>query len=347
VSEPFQQNLAKHSEQTESSEHTERSELPKSSEKLPEPIKNLPFKLATTSFIYRDRIVPNVQKLGALFDEIELLIFESRPFTPKGRGIMGKGMRVDPVDVLPTHQEIGQLAELSKSLDVTYNIHLPVDVSLTDRSRSERLKAVDVVRRVVELCAPLNPTTYTLHLEYDIDSDDLRSRPLHNRPAHPHKGEKDQGKLNQNQLKQWQDRAANSLEILSSSLSDPSLISIETLHYPFEYIGDIVDQFGMSVSIDAGHLILNGYSIDDLFEKYGERVPLIHLHGVDFSSEIPKDHRSLDKTPPDLMVSTLNVMRRFTGVVSLEVFSYEDLSSSLTFLNNVFMKEPQTRALCR
>jgi len=347
VSEPFQQNLAKSSEQTESSEQTGHPELPKYSEKLPEPVKNLPFRLATTSFIYRDRIVPNVQKLGALFDEIELLIFESRPFIPEGRSMMWQGKRGVPVEVLPTPQEICQLAELSKSLGVTYNIHLPVDVSLTDRSRSERLKAVDVVRRVVELCAPLNPTTYTLHIEYDIDCYDLPSPPLHSRPSHPHKGEKDQGKLHQDQFKQWQERACNSLEKLSSSISDPSLISIETLHYPFEYIGDIVDQFGMSVSIDAGHLILHGYSIDDLFEKYGERVPLIHLHGVDFSSEIPKDHKSLDLTPPDLMVSTLNVMRHFTGVVSLEVFSYEDLSSSLTFLNNVFMKKPQTRALCR
>ena len=37
------------------------------------------FKLGTTSFIFPDHIIPNVRKLGAFFDEIELLVFESQP----------------------------------------------------------------------------------------------------------------------------------------------------------------------------------------------------------------------------------------------------------------------------
>lgn len=298
----------------------------------PEPVKNLPFRLATTSFIYRDHIIPNVKRLGPFFDEIELLLFESKPFipdnqtfnsakknfTPEGERVKNKDLKKKiiepgPVDVLPTTEEIDELASLSRDLDVTYNIHLPVDISLTDRSRSKRLLAIDTVVRVVELCAPLNPTTHTLHLDCNIEPSD------------------------QEALRKWRKIACESLEILSSSLVDPSVISIETLHYPFEYICDLADRSGMDICVDAGHLILHGYSIDDIFQKYRHKIPLIHLHGVDFSSEPPKDHQSLDKTPQELFSSTLNVLKQFNGVVSLEVFNYEHMSSSLIFLNNIFM----------
>ncbi|MBF0204638.1 MAG: hypothetical protein HQK67_10075, partial [Desulfamplus sp.] len=80
-----------------------------------------------------------------------------------------------------------------------------------------------------------------------------------------------------------------------------------------------------------------GYSIEEVFQKHKTRIPLIHLHGVDFSSNIPKDHQAIDKTPSGLLAPTLNVLQQFAGVVSLEVFNYEHLSSSLTFLNNIFM----------
>ncbi|MBF0469587.1 MAG: hypothetical protein HQK61_12005, partial [Desulfamplus sp.] len=138
-------------------------------------------------------------------------------------------------------------------------------------------------------------------------------------------------------VSQWRDRARESLQMLSTVFHDPSIISVETLDYPFEYIGDIVEACKMSVCVDAGHLILNGYSIDELFKKYKKRIPLIHLHGVDFSSSMPKDHQSIDKTPARLIAPTLNVIRQFKGVVSLELFNYEHLCSSLTFLNNIFM----------
>ena len=60
------------------------------------PLPDRPFRLGTTSFIYPDHIIPNVQKIGRFFDEIELLVFES---SPKG--------------VLPSREEIRVLEQLS------------------------------------------------------------------------------------------------------------------------------------------------------------------------------------------------------------------------------------------
>ena len=54
--------------------------------------KKWPFKLGTTSFIDPGPIVDNVKKLGLVFDEIELLVFESLPFMTKN----------GPVPVLPS-----------------------------------------------------------------------------------------------------------------------------------------------------------------------------------------------------------------------------------------------------
>jgi len=83
-----------------------------------------PFKLGTTSFIFPDHIIPNVKKLGPFFDEIELLIFESQP-----------------AFVLPSKDEIKELLYLSQKHDLTYNIHLPIDVSLTCESLEKKTES--------------------------------------------------------------------------------------------------------------------------------------------------------------------------------------------------------------
>ena len=61
-----------------------------------------PFRLGTTSFIYPDHIIPNVKKIGAFFDEIELLVFESKP-----------------KEVMPPPGDVKELAGLSRGLNLT------------------------------------------------------------------------------------------------------------------------------------------------------------------------------------------------------------------------------------
>ncbi|SLM31755.1 conserved hypothetical protein [Desulfamplus magnetovallimortis] len=294
----------------------------------------LPFRLSTTSFIYPDKIIPNVIKLAPFFDEIELLFFESRPFILNGKAI----------DVLPSPVEIKELAELSMEFDITYNIHLPVDISMTDSSFALRRKASDTIRSVLELCALLSPTTHTLHLDFNSDSYAGRKKKCN------------YNDVNDQTVVRWREMAFASLSHLAKSLTDTSAISIETLDYPFEYLDGIIDACGMSVCVDAGHLIKYGYSIDAVFKKYRDKIPLVHLHGVDFSNreeafsgilpddtdylpaptnKFPKDHQALDKTPQNKIAETLNVLKEFTGVVSLEVFNYEDLSASLKYLGDL------------
>ncbi|MCK5684504.1 hypothetical protein KAJ27_10295, partial [bacterium] len=177
-----------------------------------------PFKLGTTSFIVPDNIIPNVKKLGLFFDEIELLVFESQP-----------------KEVLPSKDDIKQLLYLSQKYDLSFNVHLPTDMSITHQLSKTRLKAVDTTIEVMELFAPLTPTTYTLHIDMQKDVN------IQNGLADP------------SLIKQWQNRVRKSFEALLPYVPKVEIISIETLEYPFNFVEPIIEEFNLSVCIDAGH----------------------------------------------------------------------------------------------
>ncbi|MBC2704672.1 cobamide remodeling phosphodiesterase CbiR [Desulfobacula sp.] len=258
-----------------------------------------PFRLGTTSFIFPDHIIPNVKKLGPVFDEIEILVFESMP-----------------KEVLPSNDDVKELLYLSQELDLTYNIHLPTDVSLTCESLEERQKAKDTILKVIDLFAPVTPTTHTLHLDMPSDiKNDIE---------------------NQKKLKKWEKQTRQSLNALLSDISSLGIISIETLDYPFSCLETLVEELNLSVCIDAGHGIKYGHNLLETFEKHKLRTPVIHLHGVDFSEPNIKDHTSLDKLPKKHFRQIQTILENFTGVLSLEVFNLENLNRSLTHLSNVF-----------
>ena len=248
-----------------------------------------PFKIGTTSFIYPDHYIPNVKMLGPYLDEIELLLFESRG-----------------TDALPSKSVITKLSRLAEDFDLTYNVHLPTDISISDQDPKHQIHAVDTMIRVMELVYPLCPSSLTLHLPY-ID----RSFEEYN-------------------IKIWQNRVHSNLEkILSASVSKDK-IAIETLDYSFELVDDIIVDLDLKICLDLGHLMVHGHDIEKIFKKYADRTPIIHLHGV----ENDRDHLTLERLPIELIEPVLRILRGFTGVVSLEIFSFKNLNSSMKFLEN-------------
>ncbi|MBA3009558.1 MAG: sugar phosphate isomerase/epimerase [Proteobacteria bacterium] len=258
-----------------------------------------PFRLCTTSFIYPDHIIPNVRRLGPFFDEIELLVFESMP----------KG-------VLPSRADIRELGRLSGELNLTYNVHLPTDISLTDPSDTQQSRAADTLLRVIDLLAPLNPTTHTLHLPMD------------------------RGVKTPEAFQAWETRARKGLERLVPSLADPARICLETLWYAPGCLGSLVTDFGLALCVDAGHHFKYGHDLGTTFAVHRDRIPVVHLHGVDFSGPDPKDHTSLDRLPSDLFSLAVRLLADYGGTVSLEVFNLENLTRSLAHLSFVFADIP-------
>ena len=256
------------------------------------------FKLGTTSFIYPDHIIPNVRKTGKFFDELELLVFESLP-----------------EEVLPSKVDVRELTGLGRDLDLGYNVHLPVDVSLTAKSAQDRQLAADTLKHVLDRFAPLTPTTCTLHLDMDrnlSDPDDIRT---------------------------WEERARKGLGLLVPGLDDPGMISVETLWYDPAPLLPLVREFGLSLCADAGHHFKYGYDLDRTFEWF-KNIAIVHLHGVDLSGSTPRDHIGLDLLSEFHFEHICNILSEFTGTVSLEVFNYPNLDASLKRLAKVFSDIP-------
>jgi sugar phosphate isomerase/epimerase len=247
--------------------------------------KAFPFRLACPSFIHPAGYVENVRHLAPFVDEIELLFFESRF-----------------ADSLPAPDLIRQLVQLSKDLDICYNIHLPTDIFLGHADNGMRQAAVDVLKEMVARCALLNPTTYTLHLTQ--------------RPAEP-------------DIRQWQVRTAASIKTLLATGISGRCISVENLDYDFEQAAPIICQLGLSVCMDMGHLMVQGADIQSVYEKWQDRITMVHLHGVDG----PQDHLPLNRLESNLMNEVMKLLRTYSGTVSLEVFAFEALDTSMIFLD--------------
>jgi len=260
---------------------------------LPKSYKGMfPFKIGTTSFIYPDSYGQNVKMLAPYLDEIELILFENTP------------------NSLPSKHEIKELFSLSNEYDLSYNIHLPLDISLGAPDASKRHYAIETIKQVMDLTASLSPTTYTLHLPYEtIDSESGR-------------------------IKRWKERTYLSMETLCASGFNSRTISIETLNYPIEWVEEILIDFNLSICMDLGHLILYGLDMKDVFDRYKHRTSIIHLHGANDRC----DHQPLDLLSKSNLKTILLMLKQFKGIVSLEVFSYDHLNTSLKYLESVYKK---------
>lgn len=106
-----------------------------------------PFRLATTSYIYPDYILPNARLLSPYLDEMELVLFESRN--------------------LPTAEEISGLCALHSEGGFSYHVHLPLDISLGHPSAEVRRQGLGTVKEIVALTGVLGPSCYTLHYVLD------------------------------------------------------------------------------------------------------------------------------------------------------------------------------------
>lgn len=229
--------------------------------------------------------------LAPYLDEIELILFESTP------------------DSLPSNDGIKVLLSLANEYDLSYNVHLPLDISLGTPNLSIRRFAIETIKQVMDLTASLSPTTYTLHLPYE------------------------EVEFEGERVKRWKERTYHSMEAFCTCGINSGIISIENLNYPLEWVEDILIDFNLSVCMDLGHLILYGFDMKDFFDRYHHIMSTIHLHGANDR----QDHQALDFLSKSDLKTILEILKRFKGVVSIEVFSYDHLSVSLDLLEKVWM----------
>ena len=211
---------------------------------------------------------------------------------------------------LPEHEEIQALKQIKRDQKVGYNAHLPVDAPLAATNDRHRKEAVDRIRRVIALTRPLDPSSYTLHIP---------PPPATREPA---------------DFAAWQGAVRDSLEQIVQGWNSALTLAIENLNYPLEWLETIIFDLDLAVCMDVGHLIVHGCRLDAFCSRFGGRIALMHLHGV----QGKKDHLALDRLQRRHQLQILSFLETFTGTVSLEVFDFQTLAASLDFFDRCWAK---------
>ena len=250
-------------------------------------IHSLPFRLGTSSYIIPADILPNAHYLAGKVRDIELILFEVD----------------DGQNNLPTPEVIDELIQLAALYDLTYTVHLPLDLKLGADGSEQDISLIKA-HKVIELTKRINPWAYVLHLE----------------------GKEVRDSKDPAVLLHWQDQAVRALEIVSEWAGGSEKLAVENLeHYPSDFIHPVLDRIPVSRCVDVGHLWLDGVPIMPYLEKALPRTRVIHMHGIG-----ERDHSSISHVNPqelDELFRTL--VKEYHGVLTLEVFSEPDFLSSI------------------
>jgi hypothetical protein len=248
------------------------------------------FRVGTTSYILPDEILPNVEYLASRVEDVQLVLFET---DEHGSNLPDAPLRQ-------------RLVALAEKHGLTYTVHLPLDLRLGDGGAATDLSLVKA-RRVIESTRDLRPFAYTAHLDGLL----LMQNPT------------------AAELAAWQANALHALEVVLGWLDRPELLCVENIErWDPGAFAPVVEAAPVGLTADVGHFWLQGTDPLSYLERWGERVRVVHLHGI-----AARDHASLAHVPPERLDPVVDYLRRrFEGVLTLEVFNCEDLASSLDAL---------------
>lgn len=247
----------------------------------------LPFRLGTTSYILPDEILPNARFLAGQVQDIELILFEVD----------------DGPSNLPSPDLIRELIILAAENDLTFTVHLPLDLRLGGEGDEQHVSLVKA-RRVIEATRALGPWAYVLHLD----------------------GKEVRRSTDAKVLARWQEQSVRALEIVSAWAGGPASLAVENLEtYPLDFLEPIFERIPVSRCVDIGHLWVDGHDPLSYLEHALPRTRVIHLHGI-----AERDHQSLQHIPFAQRDRVLKVLANsYHGVLTLEIFNEDDFLTSL------------------
>lgn len=255
---------------------------------------SLPFRLGTTSYIIPDEILPTVRYVARKVRDVELVLFEVD----------------DGPHNLPTREQIAELRSLAAQHDLTYTVHLPLDLRLADDG-SPRHVSLEKARRVVDCTRGLDPWAYVLHLD----------------------GESVRGGATPEALRRWWEQAVRSLELVGEWAGGLERLAVENLEgYPLDFYQPVLERAAVSRTVDIGHLWLDNHDAIAYLREALPRTRVVHIHGI-----AERDHASLAHVESQALQAVLEELVRaeFTGVLTIEVFTEGDLLSSLESLRSI------------
>ena len=246
-----------------------------------------PYRLGTTSYIYPGEILPNVELLSDVVDEIQLLLFEGQTH----------GNIPDPFT-------IERLNALAATKSVNYSIHLPLDVYPGHEDEEIRTESVRTIARIYLIGRALGSSCFVFH---------YTSRNPEGRPF--------------GDLEKWRAQSRKStVELLALGI-EPKHLCVENLSYPYSWVQDLVEEYGLSKCIDIGHLRVNSYPVSTHLRRHLAGTRIVHLHGLNKGV----DHSGLSRTDSRSIRLLLQRMEEisYRDAVILEVFQLDHLIQSL------------------
>jgi sugar phosphate isomerase/epimerase len=258
----------------------------------------LPFRVGATSYIIDADLVANADFLAPHVQDMQLVLFDL-PGGPSN---------------LPDAATVTRLAEIGARGDLSYTVHLIDDLADWDAPPHPvapppaLCSAQDVIART----QALSPWAWVAHL----DGRNVRAQGY---PAAA--------------LAAWRVQIAAIVTSVGRAAGDEARLAIENLEgYPPAFITPVVAATAASRCVDIGHLWLDGHDPLEHLLLAWPRLRVVHLHGVSADvAEAHRDHRSLALMPPPQLDRVVHLLlaRRYTGVLTLEIFGETDFWSSL------------------
>jgi sugar phosphate isomerase/epimerase len=163
----------------------------------------------------------------------------------------------------------------------------------------------------------LNPTSHILHIP--VTPPTLTAVPGHYFTTENH-----------DIFNGWAQRAMDSMLTLQDRITPSKKILVENINYSPIFLETFWKSGICDFCLDMGHLMLGRESVSETTRQFISVIKEIHLHGVIEDEE----HLSLSVLPEARVSRWINLLvdADFSGVVNLEVFSPEDLETSLGML---------------
>jgi sugar phosphate isomerase/epimerase len=266
----------------------------------------LPFKIGAPSMVFGENLLVNARQLSAIVDHIEIVLFYTTM-----------------LHNFPTISEIKALKTLGTNEDVSFSVHLPAFLEIASRDRKKREKSVQLAIDLINIMDELNPMYHILHIPYT-------SPTLTPVPGLYFTGE------HRNKFIVWTKRATESLEKIQRAIEPHNKILVENINYSPIFLENFWELKLCGFCLDMGHLMLGRESVIAVTKQFMAVTEEVHLHGVKENEE----HLSLAVLPETRVSKWVKFLEAaaYRGVVNLEVFSAEDLETSIRILLGLFQQ---------
>ncbi len=227
----------------------------------------------------------------------------------------------DTIHVRPSYFSVKTqetLLSLKEKEGISYSVHFPMKyLDISSLSEDVRKLSIKWMQETVRFFEKLDVKTYVLHLTGSEVSFITSLSPRFISPE-----------VRNALLEEMMLKAMESLtEIVQIVPSDK--LCIENLNVPFKFYYQVVKKLNTSICMDVGHLIAEGEDPLSFFDRYHQRIRVIHLHDIVRTREgdgriLLVDHQALGTGILDLeqLINYLK-QRKFKGYLILEFIMSE------------------------